>query len=681
VSLATTPSTSTEKLKALRFQVFARVAGCLSHAASCLSLETGILGSVTPEGQLCIEAVAGDRTSYPVAKVDPAFSGLIAHMRPKGSLWSRDLSRESWAQGKTPEGVRACVAHSFRADDQRYLLLVFASKARRRGFSDLDEKILDVLDTALRALMGRLRTQGQLMRSEERFRRFFHLSPVGAAMIRPDGRWDTVNDELVRLLDAGRVRLLGLTWAALTHPDDRAAEQILFDQVVAGRREGYRLEKRFVTPEGRHVPSKVVVRALRRSDGSTDRILALIEDLTQRQAAADAQEQLQLQLLQAQKLESLGVMAGGIAHDFNNLLTGVIGNGHLLRLELDLESEHPAQASLSALLGAATRASALIQQLLAYSGQGSISRTRLDLSVEVQGMSELLDSLTSKKVALRLDLGVGLPTVLADASQVQQVVMNLVLNGAEACGEVNGTVWIRTGREFVDPLGPAAAWVVAPSEGGACVWIEIEDTGCGLDANQLRRVFDPFYTTKKSGHGLGLASVLGIARAHGGALSVSTTLGRGSVFRVYFPEGADESGEVPALGQLAPEPGPVRSKVLVVDDAELVRTMCRKALERHGFEVLVAGGGSEAVALYRRLHSSLDAVVLDMMMPDMDGLEVNQALREIDASVPVLFISGNSATDMRERLANVECVGFLSKPFGPSELAQRVEQAIATQRP
>ena len=674
------PGTTTEKLRSLRLRVVTQIATCLEHAMAALTLESALLGEILEGGEVELIQTAGQANApFAAGHRTTKLNGLLGRLRHDQPLFSRDLSGESWVgEDPLPPGVRACVAIPLRAGSARYLGLLYSGTHRRRGFSDQINHSVDLLASALTSQLERLAVEEELRRGEERFRRFFHLSKDGTAMVRPDGRFATVNDVLSRLLGCSRLQLLQRTWQQLTHPEDLEGEQELFDAVIAGEREGYQIEKRFMTQDGRTLVSKVSTRALRRSDGQADRLIVFVEDQTERRAAVAEQERLQLQLLQAQKLEGLGVMAAGIAHDFNNLLTGVIGNAHLLQVELSLAVTNPARASLDALLSAAERAAALTQQLLAYSGKGARSLEPADLSYEVQQMSELLNSLTPKKVELRLDLGVELPQAQVDVNQLQQVVMNLVLNGAEAVGEEGGTVWIRTGAEFVDPFANGN-WVLPPSQEGRYAWVEVLDTGQGMDAATLSRVFDPFFTTKRSGRGLGLAAVLGIARGHGGALLVQSDVGRGSLFRVYFPSGSVTSGEIPLDLEHRPEPTPSSSGpvILVIDDAEVVRTFCRKSLEQRGFEVVVAASGSEGIAAYRRLSSAVSLVVLDMSMPDMDGVETYQELAKIEPEVRVLFVSGNAEAEMRRRLVGVEgAVGFLPKPFAPKALADEVEQNL-----
>ncbi|MGE0706975.1 MAG: response regulator [Planctomycetota bacterium] len=667
--------TTTEKLRFLRLRLLSQAQGALRLALEGLELQGAVLAEATGEDEVEVLQSAGDEGNFAPGSHPPSLAALYERLRPRTALWSRDLAGESWADAQFPPAVRACVALPLNLEPQRYLVLLFDPKPRKRGFSDADERLVEMLRVSLHAILDRLRVDEELQRSEERFRRFFHLSQVGTAMVLPDGGWDIVNEVLVRMFGLTRAELAQHTYFGLTHPDHLGEEQALFQKVVSGELEGYQVEKLFLIPGKGEVPVKVATRALRRSDGQLDRMIALLEDVSGQRLAAREQQQLHLQLLQAQKLESLGVMAGGVAHDFNNLLTGVIGNAHLLAMELGVGPGHPAQGCLSSLLGAAQRAAALTQQLLAYSGQGTLSPAPLELSRLVQEMSELLDSLTPKKVALRLDLGVSLAPAQADASQVQQVVMNLVLNAAEACGEKGGTVWIRTGAEFLDPFGAAASWVLPPPCEGSYCWLEINDTGVGMDAATLRRVFDPFFTTKTSGRGLGLATTLGIARRHGGALTVVSSPGRGSVFRVFFPSVGSAVRSAEESQRLERPAGPARRpQVLIVDDAEVVRTYCRSALERGGFDVAVAASGQEGVATLRRLKGSVDMIVLDMTMPDMDGLETHARMTEVSDRVPVLFMSGNAEVEMRKRLSGVRHVGFIAKPFLPDDLVSAVRR-------
>src|SRR5581483_9532889 len=332
-------------------------------------------------------------------------------------------------------------------------------------------------------------------------------------------------------------------------------------------------------------------------------------------------------LRQTQKLESLGVLAGGVAHDFNNLLTGILGNASLALDTTD--PGHPNHAALEEVVTAAERAADLTRQLLAYAGKGRFFTRNIDLSDLVRQITNLLRTSIPKTVQLRLHLADALPPMEADVSQIQQIIMNLVINGAEAIGAHPGTVLIQTAiqnvdEQYITTLAPAGH----PLSPGDYVCLEVHDTGCGMDDDVQARIFDPFFTTKFTGRGLGLSAVLGIVRSHKGALKVYSTPGRGSTFKLLFPVG---TGNVIEAAAGAPRPD-VRGSglILVVDDEATVRATAKLALDRHGYTVLVAENGREAVDIFGRHKGEIRLVLMDLTMPVMGGEEAVRRLKVLD---------------------------------------------------
>ena len=374
------------------------------------------------------------------------------------------------------------------------------------------------------------------------------------------------------------------------------------------------------------------------------------------------------QMRNAQKLESLGVLAGGIAHDFNNLLVGVLGNAGLALLELPDDS--PARQPIRDIEVSAQRAADLTRQMLAYSGRGRFRVEPVDLSAVVEEMSQLLRRVISKQTHLSLRLGRQVPAVVADVTQLRQVVMNLITNASDALGETGGTVTLETGTVMANRAMLASTYLNEELPPGRYVYLAVSDTGSGMDAATSARIFEPFFTTKFTGRGLGLAAVLGIVRGHKGAISVESAPGRGTRFRVLLPAtttmaGSADAAPGAALGQGA-------GLVLLVDDEEAVRGLARRVLERGGYQVLEAGSGEDALALLRDHPASVCAVVLDLTMPGLGGEATLQQLRQIRPDLPVIVSSGY----VPEEEGTMAGVPFLAKPYRPSELVDAVKQAI-----
>jgi CheY-like chemotaxis protein len=364
-----------------------------------------------------------------------------------------------------------------------------------------------------------------------------------------------------------------------------------------------------------------------------------------------------------------------VAHDFNNLLTGILGNASLA---LDgIPDQHPNRQLIQEVMHAAERAADLTRQLLAYAGKGRFVMRTVDLSALVREIGGLVQTSIPKPVHLNLQLTDGLPGVDADPGQLQQIVMNLVINGAEAIGPEGGTVLVRTAEQQLDAqelgamISPGLPEQVRP---GRFVGLEVHDTGCGMTPETLAQIFDPFFTTKFAGRGLGLSAVLGIVRSHHGVLKVYSRPGQGTTFKVLLPASARTKMEVPARG-----PGDLagRGIVLVVDDEEIVRQAARNALERYGYQVIVAADGSEAVAVYQRERTGVSLVLLDLTMPVMGGEEALARLQQIDPAVRVLLTSGYNELEAVQRFAGKGLAGFIQKPYTSAALAEKVKVVLS----
>jgi PAS domain S-box-containing protein len=401
-------------------------------------------------------------------------------------------------------------------------------------------------------------------------------------------------------------------------------------------------------------------------------VCGMATDITERKRTEADQHRFTEQIQHTQKLESLGVLAGGIAHDFNNLLTAILGHAEMAIG--DLPAESPSLEDLERIVQAAQRASEMTNQMLAYAGRGKFVVEQLCPNRLVLEMSQLLRVSIPKKVELRYDLAENLPSVHGDRAQIQQVVMNLITNAAEAVGSEVGTIALETrvsrtaGRERIeglqgDPLAP-----------GEYVRITVSDTGAGMDSATLRRIFEPFFTTKFTGRGLGLAAVLGIVRGHHGALAVTSVPGQGTVFSVYLPVASTPApASVKEESPLAPNAN--SGTILLVDDEEYVRSLAERALSRGGYRVLLARDGAEAVETFRKERRSIDLIVLDLTMPVMDGCQAMTAIRAIDPSVKVVLSSGFTEYDLSSRGDAGNAI-FLQKPYLPSQLVEVVAGAV-----
>jgi PAS domain S-box-containing protein len=394
-------------------------------------------------------------------------------------------------------------------------------------------------------------------------------------------------------------------------------------------------------------------------------VLGVSIDITDRKATEEA-------LRRAAKEESLAVLAGGVAHDFNNLLAAILGHASLALKQLPEGS--PARRHVEKAAGAVERAADLTRQMLAYSGRGHFVVRPTDLNALVHENLPLLEVALPKIVRLEARLDPDPSLVDADVGQIQQVLMNLVINAAEAIGERGGTVTVATGGREVTAsdqgLWRASGQPLAP---GRYMSLEVRDDGPGMDADTVDRIFEPFFTTKFTGRGLGLAAVLGVVRGHRGALSVESAPGRGTVFRILFaPSAQPASAGAPA----APSPERRSATVLLVDDEDAVREMVGEVLEHEGFEVLRAEDGSRGVALFGENRHRVDVVLLDLSMPGLSGEETFRRLRAIDPGVRVILSSGYDQDEAKGRFGAARPAGFIQKPYRPEQLMAEIGRCL-----
>lgn len=399
-------------------------------------------------------------------------------------------------------------------------------------------------------------------------------------------------------------------------------------------------------------------------------------DITAQKHLEEEREKLQQTLLHSQKLESLGVLAGGIAHDFNNLLTGIMGNASLA-IEMAPENT-PLSERLGEIVRASEKASELTRQMLAYAGKGRFLVESIDVSRLVNEIATLVTASVPRNVQIQLDLGRDLPPVDADPTQVQQIVMNLVINGAEAVGKASGVVKVSTVvRDAEAAMAAGGLRVGAELRPGKYVVIDVSDNGSGMDQNTMLQIFDPFFSTKFTGRGLGLAAAQGIVRAHRGAIVVYSEPGFGSRFSVYLPA-AIPAAPKPQAATADATPADLSGSgtVLVIDDEEVVRSTAKGTLSNYGYHVLTAENGQTGVDLLRRFAGQVDLVLLDMTMPVMSGEETLRQIRRIRIDMPVILSSGFDQSEAVRRFTKGGIAGFIQKPYTSTALAEAVKTAM-----
>ena len=397
-------------------------------------------------------------------------------------------------------------------------------------------------------------------------------------------------------------------------------------------------------------------------------------DITERVSAEKAREKLEEQIQHTQKLESLGVLAGGIAHDFSNILMAILGYADLALL--DTAPGSPAVSSLHEIVKATRNAADLSKQMLAYSGKGTFQVIKLNINEIIQDMTHLLEISISKNAVIKYNLYDDLPSINADPSQIRQIIMNLVTNASDAMDRTSGVISITTNHMECDMAYLSTAYMNSKLPDGKYVYLEVSDTGSGMDEETLSKLFDPFFTTKSTGRGLGLSAVLGIISGHGGTVKVYSELGKGTSFKILIPS---VEGEPEPLTVSNENEQDVKRKgtLLLVDDESSIRDIGKTMLEKTGYTVIVSSDGREALDIFRERHEEIDCVILDLTMPHMDGEEAFREMRRVQNDVCVIISSGYNRQDVTRRFIGKGLAGFIQKPYRLSELIAKLKEVIS----
>ena len=628
----------------------------------------GVITSWNPGAEKITGYTASEVLGQSVTRLFPEEE--VAEGRPEAIL------RKAAAEGRVEdEGWRV------RKDGRRFLAngviaAFFDAEGILRGFTKLTRDITEqrATQTALQdlaeSLEDKVQAQVQELRaSEARLQGFIRHAPAAIAFKDVEGRFLVINPQLESIIGRPAAEILGKTNEEL-FPSETCARYQGRERRALQSRQAVQEEEVWVDGEGVTHYYLSYVFPLVDATGQEWGLGFIGTDITERKLA-------DLALLQSQKLESLGVMAGGIAHDFNNLLGAMQGNVELARTERSLEEAQPFLDTLQGLMG---KASGLLRQMLAYSGRGKARVQTLDLNHLVEEMTHLLGTSISKKARIRLNLQPRLPLMEADPSQIQQVVMNLVINASEAMGEENGVVTIATGLVDLGEEAIEAGYEGQNLQPGLHVSLQVMDTGSGMTPEVLRKIFDPFFTTKFTGRGLGLAAIHGIVRGHQGGIRVASEPGKGSTFSLLFPATrgiAVPTVAEPTLPRAPADPEHRGGTVLVVDDEEAMRAVMVLGLDRVGLQSLQARDGREALSLFERHRDRIQLILMDLTMPSMDGEETCRELCRRGATVPVILCSGFDEAEALRRFAGLGLAGFLHKPFALGTLVDLVQKVLS----
>ena len=535
---------------------------------------------------------------------------------------------------------------------------------------------------------GRRGVQDRLMEEEGRLALLVETLRESEAILAETQRisrlgswnWDILEDRLVWSDEVyrifGRARnsfeLTSEAVQSFMHSDDR--EHVLkVNGAAMETGDTVAMDYRILRPDGevRHVHA--IGRIGTDKEGRAVRMLGTFQDVTEIKHAEEMKLELETRVMRAQKLESLGIMAGGVAHDFNNLLMGILGNADLALAEENRSTK--VGSLLEEIIVSSERASDLARQMLAYSGRGKTTLQVLDVNDLVKEMQTLVVSAIAKNVRVEFRLGDDLPSLECDATQIRQVIMNLITNAAEAIGDYAGTIVVATGRETLGPakLTDGHQWIEISK--GEYIYISVKDSGSGIDQDDQEKIFDPFFTTKFTGRGLGLSTVLGIVRGHGGRIELESAPTYGTTFKVSLPVSTKTvSKSVPDVSASSTWRGD--GEILLVDDEKVVRDVSARMLKNLGFTVLTATDGDEAIQLYRLHHQDIVCIILDMSMPGLNGEETQRALRKIDPAVPSILASGYDEQDIMGRVTDSHFADVIQKPYQTAVLSAKLQHVL-----
>jgi PAS domain S-box-containing protein len=519
----------------------------------------------------------------------------------------------------------------------------------------------------------RIHIEEALRLSQDKFRSAMQHSPIGMAVVGPDGRWLEVNHALCRMVGYTRGELLVADFELVTHPEDREASLHYMQRMLEREIESFQIEKRYLHKSGQTIWVQLNVSLAWNPDGTPRHFVAQIQDITERRRAEEQRKKLEEQLRQAQKMEALGSLAGGTAHEFNNILGIIIGYSDLAKLEL--ADGHPVARHLEEVLKASLRAKEIVQQILTFTRQQKDQRELIFLHPIVADTVKLIRTTLPEEVKIETDLVPGASAILGNPTQIHQVLINLCTNAWHAMKKGGGLIRVSQRTVTLDPTAPA---LHAALHAGPYVRLSVEDNGQGMDAATQARIFEPFFTTKGPGKGtgLGLAVVHGIMQAHDGAVVVQSQPGQGTTFHLYFP--AELAAPAKSLSEgPASLPCGAGEHVLLVDDEAALAQAATLSLARLGYRVTGVHSAAEALKSFHLQPEEIDLVITDLTMPGMNGIELANALHDIRPELPIILASGFGGMRTANFANGPGQRAVLQKPFTTEVLARTVRQMLA----
>jgi two-component system, cell cycle sensor histidine kinase and response regulator CckA len=571
----------------------------------------------------------------------------------------RDHIRRFGAAGATTRSMFSPgVLTALRSDGEEFPIEAAISQIKAAG-----QKLYTVI---LRDITERRRTEEALRQSEERFRSIYENAAVGIKQVAINGRLLMVNPAFCRMLGYSEAELLGKTFRDITYPEDLGTEAALLESMLRGEREFWELEKRYVHRNGSSVWVSVTSSLVKDVAGHPLYRVSIIVDISEKKRAEALDEQLE----RARKLEAIGQLAGGIAHDFNTLLNVMLGYSELLKAECP--TSDPRHERLEQIETAAQMGAALTKQLLAFGRKQAVVPQVIDLSKAVASFEPMLRRLLPEDIELEAKYSVETCPVKVDPGQIQQILLNLATNARDAMPR-GGNLTIEVRSVELDEAYVQHHPLITP---GRHQMLAVSDTGMGMDADTSAHIFEPFFTTKEPGKGtgLGLATVYGIVKQSGGDVFVYSEPGVGSIFKIYFPR-SSEAITTPEASRPAPQNLTGNETILLVEDSKALRQLTREILSQHGYAVLEASQGFEALEVFEKHGRKVHLLMTDIVMPKMRGTELAARVNELHSDIPVIYLSGYT----EEAISHFRGQGrirILEKPYTSEMLLRTVRQSL-----
>jgi PAS domain S-box-containing protein len=559
-------------------------------------------------------------------------------------------------------------AEQYGFDDSKYMeamrkVPLFSVDQLQKNLTFIGNLVQMLAEQGL-VIKRQLESERALRESETKLKVIFNTSEAGIIVVSTLGIITYANRRMGEMFGMTLPELIGSSYSDHLHESEKEAGVQRMAQIIKGEIKSVVLDRHYIRKDGTEFWGHLTGTRLDNADGSMRDQIIVISDITERRVAEEKKLLLERQFQEAQKLESLGVLAGGIAHDFNNILAVIMCYSSLAKQKPEKAGEFMPEIEK-----AVERAAELCRQMLAYAGKTQFVESSVNVTSLVDEMLRMLKATLPQNVTIKPSISDDIPPIKADAGQLRQIVMSLVINSSEAIGEEQGEIHVSLVKSEVmaDQSEKDHTGRIIPA--GSYILLEVYDNGCGMDDETKKRVFEPFYSTKFPGRGLGMSAVLGITTSHGGRLQLySQPGGKGTRIKVYLPcQAADTAAELPHhIPSLVPWQG--SGTILLVEDEPQIMDAARGLLETLGFSVIGASNGIEAIEQYRKKAEKIRLVVTDIGMPMMSGYELFRELKKINPELPIVISSGFADTVVTSRIANEGIAGLISKPYSFNQL-------------